>query len=58
MKDLILLDSFIIDFAILSDLQTVKIVEINPFGESTGSALFNWKDDQSIIKGNLCFSRF
>lgn len=41
-------DDYIIDFAVLEN--SIKIVEINPYGENTGSGLFNWKKDQDVLQ--------
>jgi len=53
-KHLIEPESYIVDFAILKN-GTIKIVELNPFGEYTGSALFSWKEDIDIIQGRKEF---
>jgi len=41
-KHLIDHDSYVIDFAILSD-NSIKVIEINPFHYSTGAPFFGWK---------------
>eukprot|EP00027_Filamoeba_sp_ATCC50430_P012636 CAMPEP_0168575038 /NCGR_PEP_ID=MMETSP0413-20121227/19433_1 /TAXON_ID=136452 /ORGANISM="Filamoeba nolandi, Strain NC-AS-23-1" /LENGTH=171 /DNA_ID=CAMNT_0008608485 /DNA_START=209 /DNA_END=721 /DNA_ORIENTATION=- len=54
-------NSYIVDFVVLLDLYSlggssaskadpvVKVVELNPFSESTGGCLFDWKKDKEII---------
>jgi hypothetical protein len=44
-----------IDFCVQSNNFKVKIIEFNPFGESTASGLFDWRNstDKSIINGDL-----
>lgn len=48
-KDKIEADSYIVDFAVI-DEKTIKIVELNPYGEAAGSALFNWNTDKNIFE--------
>jgi hypothetical protein len=43
-------ESFIFDVVVFHDM-TIKIVELNPFGEHTGVAMFSWKEDADVIKG-------
>eukprot|EP01112_Ceratiomyxa_fruticulosa_P001129 TRINITY_DN1110_c0_g5_i1.p1 TRINITY_DN1110_c0_g5~~TRINITY_DN1110_c0_g5_i1.p1 ORF type:complete len:340 (+),score=68.27 TRINITY_DN1110_c0_g5_i1:60-1079(+) len=40
-------EKYIMDFAVTQE--RVYVVEINPFGENTGSALYSWKDDLKIL---------
>mmetsp|Transcript_84351 Transcript_84351/g.103378 ORF Transcript_84351/g.103378 Transcript_84351/m.103378 type:complete len:129 (+) Transcript_84351:1-387(+) len=45
-------DNYVIDFAVCGDnLDTIYVIELNPFMYSTDGALFNWKndDDRKII---------
>eukprot|EP01102_Stenamoeba_stenopodia_P011683 TRINITY_DN3610_c0_g1_i1.p1 TRINITY_DN3610_c0_g1~~TRINITY_DN3610_c0_g1_i1.p1 ORF type:complete len:320 (+),score=67.86 TRINITY_DN3610_c0_g1_i1:55-1014(+) len=48
-KDVIPMSAYIVDFCVIDDNE-IKIVELNPFTEHTGSGLFSWKDDETIIK--------
>lgn len=41
-------DRYIMDFAVTPE--KVWVVEINPFGENTGCALFNWKADAEVLE--------
>jgi hypothetical protein len=45
------LSDYVIDFAILENGE-IFLVELNPFGESAGTGMFNWKDDSNILFGN------
>jgi len=47
-KDKINYDNYIIDFVILE--KEIKIIELNPYGENTGSGLFQWAKDQSTLQ--------
>jgi len=50
-KDLIIHENFVIDFAILVD-GSIKVIEINPFHYGTGAPFFGWKkgtEGRSII---------
>jgi hypothetical protein len=42
--------SFILDVKI--DQKSVKLIELNPYGELTGAGLFDWKDDSDLLMGN------
>ena len=42
------MESYIIDFIVTSDV--VRIVELNPFSETTGACLFDWKKDKKVIE--------
>jgi len=42
-------DNYIIDFAFYPSTNEVKIIELNPFSSSTGSALFHWVDDENVL---------
>lgn len=51
------LKSFIIDLVVYNDVQQgkhcasgVTLVELNPWSDKTGSALFNWIDDKDILE--------
>ncbi|KAL6063817.1 hypothetical protein QOT17_011313 [Balamuthia mandrillaris] len=46
-KEDIPFDSYNIDFAVSKD--RVYILELNPFSESTGGALFDWKKDRNVL---------
>jgi len=48
-KSKISYDNYIIDFVVLED--SIKIIEMNPYTEKTGSALFNWNQDKNTIEG-------
>jgi len=41
------MNSYIIDFVVFPD--SVRVVELNPFSLSTGSCLFNWKEDSKVL---------
>lgn len=48
----------IIDVALTGDIYnkpTVWVIELNPYLWSTGAALFNWKDDIAVLKGEKPF---
>lgn len=47
-KDLIPLESYIIDFAVVKD--QVIVIELNPFFLGTDPCLFSWKTDRKIFK--------
>ncbi|KAL6078085.1 Cell division cycle protein 123 [Balamuthia mandrillaris] len=57
-QDLIPVDSFIVDFAVLNDGQ-VLVIELNPFhnyeGCGTDAGLFNWALDRKIVDGEAPF---
>jgi hypothetical protein len=42
--------NYVIDFAVLPDGQ-MKVVELNHFEKTTGSALFDWKTEEDLIRG-------
>ena len=33
----------------------VLVIELNPFGECSGSALFDWKEDHDVLFGDAPF---
>jgi len=45
----IVLESYIIDFVMLED-GAIKIVELNPYSQSTGGCLFDWTKDKEILE--------
>jgi hypothetical protein len=50
------LQSYVIDFAFVGD--DIYIIELNPFGEGTGAAPFDWHnptDRKIIYEGNNWF---
>ena len=47
-RDLVPLDSFIMDFAVLED--KILIIELNPFFLGTDPCLFSWKTDKKIFE--------
>jgi hypothetical protein len=51
--------NFVVDLGVLSDMQTVIVIEINPSDtetvQGTGSALFSWKTDRNVIEGGAEF---
>ena len=51
-KKILHIDSYVMDFAILNDL-TPYFIELNSFGKeyASGSALFGWIQDESILYG-------
>lgn len=48
-RDLIPYDAYIIDFVIMEN--SVRIIELNPFGKYTGASLFNWDVDRYLLQG-------
>ncbi|GGI92502.1 ATP-grasp domain-containing protein [Legionella impletisoli] len=42
---------YILDLAVVDD--QIRIVELNPFAESTGGCLFSWRADHDLLHGNL-----
>lgn len=48
-EPLIPLDAYVIDFTFVDDV--LKVIELNPFGETAGAAPFNWNDpkDREIL---------
>jgi len=46
--DKIPLDSYVIDFVVIED--QVKVLEFNPFNESTGGCLCSWETDDKIMR--------
>jgi hypothetical protein len=41
----------VIDVCFSNDLQSLRMVEVNPFDENTRASLFKWKEDGNILKG-------
>eukprot|EP01105_Mastigella_eilhardi_P021340 TRINITY_DN5162_c0_g1_i1.p1 TRINITY_DN5162_c0_g1~~TRINITY_DN5162_c0_g1_i1.p1 ORF type:complete len:178 (-),score=40.68 TRINITY_DN5162_c0_g1_i1:45-578(-) len=48
-RDLLPMDDYVVDFAVM-DKTTIKVIELNPFGPTTGGGLFDWKVDRAIIE--------
>ncbi|XP_065198190.1 uncharacterized protein LOC135829724 [Sycon ciliatum] len=48
-KPRIPLDSYVVDFAVLSDGR-VTVVELNPFKTTTGACLFSWSHHREILE--------
>ena len=46
-------DDYVIDFAITGD--TVWVIELNPFMESTDGCLFSWQKERQILEGEAPF---
>jgi len=46
---LIPLDSYVLDFGLVDN--KIYVIELNPFGETSGAAPFNWNDptDRKIL---------
>ncbi|KAH3756685.1 cell division cycle protein 123-like [Pelomyxa schiedti] len=49
-RDKIPMDNYVIDFAVSEDLHSVSVVELNPFARTTGSCLFDWEKDATVIQ--------
>jgi hypothetical protein len=47
-KGRIAMDSYIVDFAVLSE--KILVIELNSWSTSTGSACFGWSNDRSILE--------
>ena len=47
-KPLIPLDTYVVDFAVLSTGKVV-VIELNPFKNSTGGGLFSWNIDRCVF---------
>ena len=41
--------SYAIDFVVDEQLSQVRIVELNPWGESTSPGLFDWEKDKAVL---------
>eukprot|EP01129_Flabellula_baltica_P014870 TRINITY_DN725_c0_g2_i1.p1 TRINITY_DN725_c0_g2~~TRINITY_DN725_c0_g2_i1.p1 ORF type:complete len:351 (-),score=83.32 TRINITY_DN725_c0_g2_i1:33-1031(-) len=48
-KDLIPVDDYIIDFVWIPE-EGIKIVELNPYSQTTGPGLFDWRKDKHILE--------
>ena len=50
-KNVVKEENYVIDFVINKEKSVwdIKIVELNPFSQSTGSCLFDWKKDFDLI---------
>eukprot|EP01080_Neovahlkampfia_damariscottae_P009836 gene9836-2159_t len=48
------LENYVIDFGMSSNFDDIFVIELNPFNneesKGTGSSLFNWNDDDKILK--------
>ena len=57
--DMLNLQNFIVDIVIMSD-GTIRIVELNPYGEFAGSCLFDWsvKTDYDLLTGKAAKCEF
>lgn len=52
-SDELKLQGYVIDFAVVGD--DIYVIELNPFGEGTGAAPFDWhnpEDRKTIFEGN------
>ncbi|KAL6071758.1 hypothetical protein QOT17_005928 [Balamuthia mandrillaris] len=49
-KDILPVETCVIDFAILPEDERVVIIELNPFYPKTGTALFSWELDLDILR--------
>jgi hypothetical protein len=43
--------TYVADFAYLASSKTAKLVELSPFLDVTGPALFNWERDKRLLQG-------
>jgi len=50
-KDKIPMEHCILDLLVLKD--RIKIVELNPYGSCTGSAMFSWKTEAKLLREGL-----
>lgn len=50
-QPVVLLKHYVIDFAVTKD--KVVVVELNPFGPTTGPSLFTWRQDRRMLQGGL-----
>ena len=50
------IDSYVMDISLIGNTDTPYFIEINPFGKqyTSGSALFNWIDNENILNDPLC----
>jgi len=42
--------NYVIDFAIVGDFERIYVIEINPWGPETDSALFSFKDELTLLQ--------
>ena len=47
------LDSYVLDLVILwPDLNSIKVLELNPYTQTTGPGFFNWERDAKLLQGH------
>jgi hypothetical protein len=51
-KKLLSFSSYIFDVVVYDD-KSIKVVELNPFGQHTGAALFSWKHDEAVLTSSF-----
>eukprot|EP01091_Cochliopodium_minus_P017696 TRINITY_DN6999_c0_g1_i2.p1 TRINITY_DN6999_c0_g1~~TRINITY_DN6999_c0_g1_i2.p1 ORF type:complete len:341 (-),score=95.99 TRINITY_DN6999_c0_g1_i2:22-972(-) len=59
-KEIVKEDNYVVDFVINKEKDNwdIKIVELNPFSQSTGACLFDWKKDKELIYSETPESAF